>query len=357
MTLKHQFDEDNWERVTAAWQAFWEGELERPLVVMSGARPNASRPRLPAYTAQFPPELSEDEVLDQYQADLEARAYFGDAFPKFKLTYGAGVVAAFLGARVRITSETIWFEPDSHTSASNLQPVYSPENEWWQRVQRMTSKAVERWGSQVTVACTDLGGNLDIIASLLGSQNLLYEMMDAPEEVDRLVRQVSSLWLAYYDCLDAITSRTGLGSTPWAPIWSPSRSYMLQCDLAYMISPIMFTRFVMPDLEECCQALDVAFYHMDGKGQIGHLDQLLSLETLDGIQWIPGEGQPPPEEWIPLLKRIRKAGKLCQVFVTPQGALKIARELGGKGFIFAIEQEMQQQEAEALFNALTTGRD
>ena len=37
-----------------------------------------------------------------------------------------------------------------------------------------------------------------------------------------------------------------------------------------------------------------------------------------------------------MLKRIRDGGKLCQVYVTPEGALKIARELGGKGFAFCI---------------------
>lgn len=42
------------------------------------------------------------------------------------------------------------------------------------------------------------------------------------------------------------------------------------------------------------------------------------------------------EAWLPLLKRIRDAGKLCQVFVTFEGARTIARALGGKGFAFCI---------------------
>src|SRR5690606_31773737 len=78
------------------------------------------------------------------------------------------------------------------------------------------------------------------------------------------------------------------------------------------------------------------FYHLDGKGQIAHLDHLLSIERLHSIQWIPGDGQPSPDRWLPLLKRIREGGKLCQVFVTPEGALRIARELGGKGFLFVV---------------------
>ncbi len=37
-----------------------------------------------------------------------------------------------------------------------------------------------------------------------------------------------------------------------------------------------------------------------------------------------------------MLKRIRDAGKLCQVYVSNQGARTIARELGGRGFAFYI---------------------
>jgi hypothetical protein len=76
------------------------------------------------------------------------------------------------------------------------------------------------------------------------------------------------------------------------------------------------------------------------------------LEKLRGIQWIPGDGQPPPEEWLPLLKRIRDGGKLCQLSVSPEGALTIVRELGGKGFALYIEQTMDQEEAERFLYAL-----
>jgi hypothetical protein len=119
-----------------------------------------------------------------------------------------------------------------------------------------------------------------------------------------------------------------------------------------MISPQMFERFVLPDLAVCCQALDHAFYHLDGKGQTLHLDMLLSLARLRGIQWIPGDGQPPPEKWLPLLKRIRDRGKLCQLYVTPEGARTIVRELGGRGFALHIEQEMEQADAEDLMRVL-----
>ena len=53
---------------------------------------------------------------------------------------------------------------------------------------------------------------------------------------------------------------------------------------------------------------------MDGPGQLPHLDLLLSIPELKGIQWIPGDGQPNITKWPEVYRKIRKAGKLVQFF-------------------------------------------
>jgi 5-methyltetrahydrofolate--homocysteine methyltransferase len=234
-------------------------------------------------------------------------------------------------------SETVWFTPRRESEIADLDLGYDSQNVWWQRVQDLTTAIVERWGGQVGVGHTDLGGNLDILTSFRTTEGLLFDLIDHPEEVDRLVRQVTELWLRYYDEQDALIRPACRGTSCWTPIWSTGKTYMLQCDFGYMISPEMFERFALPDLDACCAHLDHGFYHLDGKGQIPHLDMLLSIPRLRGIQWIPGDGQPPPDQWLPLLKRIRDGGKLCQVFVSPDGARRIVRNLGGRGFLLVIQ--------------------
>ena len=76
-----------------------------------------------------------------------------------------------------------------------------------------------------------------------------------------------------------------------------------------MISPDMFNRFVMPELEELSSWLDYPLYHFDGMEQIRHLDSILSIEKLRAIQWVAVAGQPSPVEFIPVLQKIQKAGK------------------------------------------------
>ena len=45
---------------------------------------------------------------------------------------------------------------------------------------------------------------------------------------------------------------------------------------------------------------------------------------------------------MPLLKRIRDGGKLCQVFVSPEGARTVVKHLGGRGFLLVIEHSGQE---------------
>jgi hypothetical protein len=337
------FSPEDWSRIEQANNAWWVGELDRPLIYLSVTRPSSIKPY--NFLSNYPLDIPAERIVDQYATMLEDTRFYADAFPWWWMNFGPGMAAGFLGCEVHSVTqpaETVWFSPAKSVNVQDLHFRYDPENVWWKRVQDVTAAAVERFGNQVAVSHTDLGGNLDILASFRDTQNLLIDLIEQPEEVLRLVYEANWLWRQYYDELDAMIRGNidGLkacrGTSCWTPIWSPGKTYMLQSDFAYMISPKMFEKFVMPDLVACCDFLDHGFYHLDGKNQIPHLDMLLSIPRLRGVQWIPGDGQPTPDHWLPLLKRIRDSGKLCQEFVSPEGALRIVRNLGGKGFLLVI---------------------
>jgi hypothetical protein len=338
MAINIQFTEEDWQRIERDWRAWWAGELDRPLITLEVSGPLADKTW--SHLTRYGLEIPIEKMLEDFEPYLETTLWMGDAYPKWWVNFGAGAVAAFLGSKPTWRPDTTWFWPlEGVTTLEEIHPRYDADAPWWVRVRETTRQAVERWGNQVLVGTTDLGGNLDILASLRGSEKLLFDLSDKPEEVDRLVKEITAVWLQYYEELNPITAQTGRGNACWGPLWSPGTGYMLQCDFSYMISPHMFKRFVLPDLEACCAHLDYAFYHLDGKGELPHLDQLLSIERLRGIQWQPGDGQPMAEGWPEVLKKIRAGGKLVQVLVTTQGALNIKKELGGKGFLLHIVNE------------------
>jgi hypothetical protein len=338
------FTQGDWARVERDTMAWWAGELERPLVYLASTDP-VRYPTPFNYQSNYPLMMPAEAVVDHYEPFLAATHFYGDAFPARWINFGPGIMAGFIGGEVHSVSEpseTVWFTPARETSIADLDLAFDPENVWWRRVKALTAAFVERYGGRLQVGHTDLGGNLDILASLRTTSGLLFDVTEQPAEVRRLVQRTTELWLRYYDELDGVVRPTCRGTTSWAPIWSTGKTYMLQCDFSYMISPRMFERYVLPDLVACCEHLDHGFYHLDGKGEIPHLDMLLAIPRLRGIQWIPGDGQPTPDQWLPLLKRIRDGGKLCQVFVRPEGARRIVQNLGGTGFLLVIQHEADE---------------
>ena len=353
MRLELNFPDNGWELISQAWSAWWAGELERPLVVLECIEAGAEA--TPHYASTFLGNYGlatpVDDLLELFVPRLQATHYLGDAFPRFWPNFGPGVLATCAGARLHAVKDTTWFSPRFEGDIADLHVDPTARDEWWLRLKALTQAAVERWGQQLSVGITDLGGNLDILASLRGTQQLLFDLHDSASQLDRLVREINQLWLAGYEELFSLT-RAGRGITCWGPCWSPGKGYLLQSDFSYMISPAMFERYVLPDLCACCEALEYVFYHLDGRGQLPHLEMLLSLTRLRGIQWVPGDGQPQPEHWPALLKRILQSGKLCQVYVSARGALELIRELGGKNLLLVINETLSPEEGKALLREI-----
>ena len=351
----NKFTKDDWARIKRDYLAWWAGELDRPLICMPGVTKDG-KPRkakgFHGFLSSFAPEVPAREIVEKFIAYESQKVYLGDTYPFWFLNFGPGILAGPLGARVTPTEETVWFDPPEGASLEKLRIKMDRNNYWWRRILDVTKAAVDMIGDHVQISHTDLGGNLDILASLVGSEALCMELIDRPDQVVAAVAEITKAWIAAYDELAAIVTKRCPGTNSWHSVWAPGTTYILQCDFSYMISPDMFKRFVMPDLTACCDRLEYGFYHLDGVGEIPHLDHLLSINRLRGIQWIYGDGKPAAEHWPDLYRRILAAGKRVQVNVSREGAKKICREVGGKGFTLSVNDDMSAKEAQEFLDEI-----
>lgn len=355
------FDAARWERVRENSERWWAGELKRPLFFITRKDRDPGRPEpavpwkkyIPSYDFSVTPEA----IIDRQDYDLSQFRYFGDAFPNFRPNFGAGVIAAFLGARIEVREETCWFFPVSNREADGIEFSFDLENMWYHRVAEMCRSAVERWGGSVQTAMTDLGGNLDIIASFRPGEKLLLDLCDHPEEVKRLTWKAHEMWWTCFDSLNALLEPANQGFTAWTPIFSEKPYYMLQCDFCYMIGPDMFDEFVKPEIAATCRRLDRPFYHLDGRGQLAHIDSLLSIPELKGVQWVPGDGAPEITRWPEVFRKIRDAGKLVQFFGNVHDLDVIVEQLGSPEGIMLVswETETSEREIEAALEKYGAG--
>lgn len=311
------FTEERWEEIKNNYRQWWAGTLKRPLIniTLTGSQPERQEPAVPSYpfTAFYDFSVSAETIIDRWDYDLSCRRFPGDAFPSVWPNFGPGVIAAFLGATIEKGVDTVWFHPGEQQEIGDVRFQCDPSNLWLNRVQDVYRAGLERWQGRVQMGMTDLGGNLDILSTFRPSEKLLLDLYDHPETVKRLLWDAHRMWWRYYDEFNALLQPVNPGYTCWTPIFSVEPYYMLQCDFAYMIGPDMFDEFVKPELAASCKRLVNPFYHLDGIGQLPHLDSLLAIPELKGIQWVPGAGHPDMAHWPKVYRKIRDAGKLIQV--------------------------------------------
>ena len=328
------FSLERWDRLRETTDRWWARELGRPLiqVAVRDRDPGRPEPELPArhFAAFYDLDVPAEAVVDRWDWDLSCLRFPGDAYPTVWLNFGAGVLATILGAdlAMRPDQNTVWFHPDQETEVGDLHFEYDAGNPWLLRMKDLARAAMERWQGLVQVGMTDLGGVLDVLSTFRPAERLLLDLYDHPDDLKRLIWEIHDLWFRCFDEINAVLQPTNPGYSSWGNIFSAEPYYMLQCDFCYMIGPDMFEEFVRPELAAACKRLGRSFYHLDGPGQLSHLDLLLTIEELDGVQWIPGAGAKGITEWPEIFGRIYEAGKLMQLYGGQDVLDAIAGQIG-----------------------------
>jgi len=347
------FGAERWQKIEADYTSWWNGELDRPIIqfVVGGRDSGRPEPSIPyhSFTAFYDMSISADAVVDRWDYELSSRKYLGDAFPYEWLNFGPGVIAAFLGAKLECGADTVWYHPEDEKDISQIDWQFNPDNDWYRRVIDICEAANRRWEGSVQIGTTDLGGNLDILSTFRPSEKLLFDLYDNPEDVKRLTWRAHELWWQYFEEINKVLRPTNPGYTSWCPMFSSVPFYILQCDFSYMIGPDMFDEFAKPELEASCKRLGNAFYHLDGPGELPHLDSLLAIPELKGIQWVPGAGAPDYKHWPEVYRKIRDAGKMIQVYGEPDVIDALAEQLGSaKGIMFMGYAKNEQEALDCL---------
>ena len=337
MTMKLSY-KDDWEEAAGRLRAWWgRAGVDRPAIQVTA--PRDRRDAAPSgWTGwNFVHDLDDpDRAIDTFEAWAESAWFGGEAFPNLWINYGPGVMAAFLGVEPVVAEDTVWFESGYAWDEIALMLEPKRDNTWWLRVEAATRRAAERGRGRWVTSMTDLGGELDVLASLRGAERLLTDLVDCPDRVECALARLNELWWRFYAEIDAAIRPDQDGTSSWMGVWGPGTSYPLQCDFAAMISPAMFERFVVPHLQSQCRRLDHSIYHLDGPGELPHLDSLLRIPELDGIQWIPGAGQPGVGSpvWFPMYRRILEAGKLLALqWMPPEDVEGVVRAFPAQGVL------------------------
>lgn len=99
-----------------------------------------------------------------------------------------------------------------------------------------------------------------------------------------------------------------------------------------MISNPMFREFVLPTLEKDAAKIPNVMYHLDGPGELKHLDDILAIPDLKAVQWAPGESNPPVSEYPEVFEKIVSAGKRYWICGNDEDFVNVYSKAGGQPF-------------------------
>lgn len=338
-------------RMTIWWNG---GDIGRPAMQITAPRPKPieeikAMPEPKGWVTHYSTSNFD------YRANLSARQctnthYLGEAVPLVSPDLAPNCLALYLGCKGVESPDTVWCEPfiDNPKEAKF---EYDPDNFYWNFSLRLGREQLRLGKGKFLLQFPDLIEGLDTLAAMRDTQKLLVDLIDRPGWVHNCLRQITDRYFHYYDILyDMIRDEVG-GSIFWA--WAPGRMAKFQCDFSAMISPSMFSEFMVPILTEMCERVSHCMYHWDGPCAIQHHDHLLSIPRLTMLQWTPGASQEPTyhKRWWRMYHKTIEAGKKLLIGCDTIENLKALKKEFGKGlkqFLINMGARSSEHAAEIL---------
>ncbi|TFH06318.1 MAG: hypothetical protein E4H09_00470 [Spirochaetales bacterium] len=318
-------------------EAWWRGEnAGRPIIEVTSPSAGSTPYIGPATDDMDAWWTDPDYVIPRMEHQLKSTYYGGEAMPVIfpVATTLVSITNKFLGARnVYVDRNTTWNAPLLSDWSTRPTFQFDPDNIWWQRAERLLTAGVtlmREKGLEAFVGLPDLNGPTEVLSGLRGPQEFALDFYDNRSLIGPALREVQDAWTEAYHRSTAIAHQCG-GYFCWMGIWSDRPMTDLQSDVSCLISREMFDEEFLPFIREQADTIDRTIYHLDGPDAIRHLDSLLGIDSLDGIQWVQGAGAGRMSEWIDLVKRIQDAGKLVFAMCDPDEVVPLCRALDPQG--------------------------
>ena len=332
----------NWKETKEKFTNYWQHKnTGRPLMCVIARRPEVEQfsdgtPVEGGYLDQIcqgkyynmPKELYWKDMEDKYQNAerivaryryfCDTHAFLGESFPNLNIDFGPGSTAAYLGSDIGFKEDTVWFKKclDGWDGVPKL--TFDPENKWFKKHLQLAKDCRALAKDDLYVYMPDLMENIDVLASLRGAQDTLFDLLDEPEKVGQRIQEVTDVYYDYYDRFyDVIKDKDGGNAYTVFQIWGPGRTVKLQCDFSAMMAPEDFRKYIQPSLRTQSENVDHVLYHLDGPAAIKHMDALMEIEGIDALQWTSGDAGPDGTlpDWDVIYDKAIAAGKSIWVKV------------------------------------------
>lgn len=308
----------DWRNAKRSFTSLWEGKpAKSPYIGMSVPKPQALQRPCPP-----PPEDDEALWLDPEWHAAAIPVSVGNRYWIGATAPGELLLAGWLnslGGTPRFDRHTIWFDTVPDIDFGKPSPFrHNPENPWFLKLERLFDAVAVSSAENGFCFSPSLGlpAN-DLLSMHMGTEGFLLALIDHPEWMRAAIidgaNDLLAVKRAFIEKAEACNGDLCHSGTGWMPIWAPEPFLRTQSDVSCMLSPDMFEKFVLPELEIYGKSYPL-WYHLDGGNAKQHLPILLSLPYLRFIQYVPTPSEPANGiDHIEFYRQVQDAGKVVHI--------------------------------------------
>ena len=187
-----------------------------------------------------PGMLNLDNLLPQYENSfLDGGLYMGDLLWAANPIWGLPWLEAIIGCgvEVRHRSTSLWAKR-VYDSINDVREVkHSSDNGWFQFLLDFTSALSGQSRGRYPLAAPLMRGPVDMLAALIGSEQLAYAAYDMPQKLRTLAEQCAEVFVTVAKAQIERMSKFHGGYSQMQHVWAPGITVMTQQDAAVFFTP------------------------------------------------------------------------------------------------------------------------
>jgi hypothetical protein len=317
------------ERFDAFWQrkghivSMWNGYVQTDQVTCPNPEKHlvdiAERMRAIERSGAWEQFYTDAELVASHQRNAICHGHYpGDFIPFAYCDWGTVTLAPMLGAQQHFSKETVWYTHEQTAlSPEDDRPLILHDDDRWFTTLQDLARVGTAWAKgKYLCGLPAVCGGLDVLAELRGASELCMDLVLEPDWVKQKLQEIDAVNRKAFNTLyEVMRDEDGSVFHAFFMFWARGRAALIQCDFAALISEEMFREFAVPWIRAEASRLDYSLYHVDGPDALRTVDALLEIEELDCIEFTPGPQVPQggDEQWYPLYRKIKEAGKCVQV--------------------------------------------
>ncbi|MCG8308791.1 MAG: hypothetical protein MI975_15460 [Cytophagales bacterium] len=194
----------------------------------------------------------------------------GDFIWSASAFWGIPWLEAILGCDILLNdynSGSIHAEKPVFFNGPDSIPSFSMDNEWVLKAGEFLEKAAKRSNGSWPIGTTRMRGIADLLALLYGDTEMIFAMMDKPEEVIATGEKLTEIWIKFGRFqLEIIPEYHGGVGSFYYNAWADKGTIWHQEDAVALLSPELYERFIRPFDEKIAAAFDQCIMHQHSVG-------------------------------------------------------------------------------------------